>query len=304
MDRTSRARGTLLGLACGDALGRPVEGWPRSRIAREHGRLTEMQARGAHGLPAGAVTDDTELALCLARSIVESDGFDADDAARRFAAWFEGDPTGIGGMTRRALARVATGEPWDRAAEHVWRQSPEGHNAGNGSVMRCAPLAIRFADDPATLIESSMTSSRLTHWDPRCTHGCAALNLVVAGYLRGADDPVSATLDRLDEDAPTDVAVALLEARAATDPTMLPVTGYVVDTLEAGVGHALLAQSAEEAIVTAVNNGGDTDTVGAVAGAVAGARFGVESLPETWLDELTVRTEAMALADRLAERGR
>ncbi|MFC7018948.1 MULTISPECIES: ADP-ribosylglycohydrolase family protein [Haloarcula] len=304
MDDTARARGTLLGLACGDALGRPVEGWPRSRIASEHGRLTEMQARGAHNLPAGAVTDDTELALCLARSIVESDGFDADDAARRFATWFEGDPTGIGGMTRRALARVATGEPWDRAAKHVWTQSPEGHNAGNGSVMRCAPLAIRYTDDPATLVETSVTSSRLTHWDPRCTHGCAALNLVVAGYLRGEDSPVSAALDRLDGEAPTDVAVAVQEAEAATDPTMLPVTGYVVDTLEAGVGHALLADSAEEAIVTAVNNGGDTDTVGAVAGAVAGARYGAESLPETWLEELTVRTEAGTLAERLAEQGR
>jgi ADP-ribosyl-[dinitrogen reductase] hydrolase len=149
-----------------------------------------------------------------------------------------------------------------------------------------------------------MTSSRLTHWDPRCTHGCAALNLVVAGYLRGENDPVAAALDRLDEAAPIDVAVALREARTTTDPTMLPVTGYVVDTLEAGVGHALLAESAEEAIVTAVNNGGDADTVGAVAGAVAGARFGAESLPETWLDELTVRTEAGALAERLAEQGR
>ncbi|MFC7250216.1 ADP-ribosylglycohydrolase family protein [Halomicroarcula sp. GCM10025324] len=301
MDITARARGTLLGLACGDALGRPVEGWPRSRIASEHGRLTEMQDRGIHGLPAGEVTDDTELALCLARSLVESDGFHPDDAARRFAEWFEGDPTGIGGMTRRVLSRVATGEPWDQAAEHVWTQSPEGQNAGNGSVMRCAPLAIRYATDAETLVETSVASSRLTHWDPRCTHGCSALNLVVAGFLRGEADPVSMALERLSDDAPAAVTVALREASTTTDPTMLPVTAYVVDTLEAGVGHALLAETAEEAIVTAVNNGGDTDTVGAVAGAVAGARFGAESLPAAWLNELTVRDEAAALAERLAD---
>lgn len=300
MDGHDRARGTLLGLACGDALGRPVEGWPRSRIAREHGRLTEMQARGAHGLPAGAITDDTELALRLARSLVETAEFDPDDAAQRFATWFEGDPTGIGGMTRRALSRVATGDPWETAAEQVWTRSPEGQNAGNGSVMRCAPLAIRYVDDPSSLVEASATSSRLTHWDPRCAYGCVALNLVVSGYLRDESDPVSAALDELADEAPQAVRVALHEAATTTDPTMLPVTGFVIDTLEAGVGHALLAESAEEAIVTAVNNGGDTDTVGAVAGAVAGARFGVESLPDRWLDELTVREEARALADRLA----
>lgn len=301
MARQEASRGTLLGLACGDALGRPVEGWPRSRIAEEFGRLTEMQARGRHGLPAGEITDDTELSLCLARSLVEVEDFDADDAAERFATWFEGDPTGIGGLTRRVLSRVSTGDPWRTAAKSVWARSPEGENAGNGSVMRCAPLAIRFVSDRDRLVETSLESSQITHWDPRCTYGCAALNLVVAGFLRDDPDPVSTALEGVDGTAPEEVCVALREARAATDPTMLPVTGYVIDTLEAGVGHALLADSVEEAVVAAVNNGGDTDTVGAVAGAVAGARYGASDLPDRWLSELTVREEATALADRLAE---
>ena len=299
MDRLDRARGTLLGLACGDALGRPVEGWPRSRIAAEYDRLTEMHGDGAHGLSPGAITDDTELALCLARSLAASDGFDADDAAARFTRWFEGDPTGIGGMTRRVLSRLATEVDWQTAAEEVWRRSPEGQNAGNGSVMRCAPLAVRFADDLDRLVAASKTSSRLTHWDPRCTHGCAALNLVVAGFLRAEADPVDWALARLEDDVPGEVRVALEEAAATDDPTMLPVTGYVVDTLEAGVGHARLAEDAETAVVSAVNNGGDTDTVGAVAGAVAGARFGASGLPERWLDVLENRDELAALAEAL-----
>jgi ADP-ribosyl-[dinitrogen reductase] hydrolase len=301
MDRQERARGTLLGVACGDALGRPVEGWPRSRIREEYGHLTEMQASGTHGLDAGATTDDTELTLCLARSLAETGTFDPDDVAARFASWFENDPTGIGGLTRRVLSRVSTGEDWQTAAESVWSRSPEGQNAGNGSVMRCTPLSVRFATDTERLVETSRVSSRLTHWDPRCTDGCAALDLVVAGFLRNVDDPVATALEVLGDSAHEEVVVALREAREATDPTMLPVTGYVIDTLEAGLGHALLAESAEEAIITAVNNGGDTDTVGAVAGAVAGARFGAGDLPERWLGELGVREEAQTLADQLVD---
>ncbi|MBX0323628.1 ADP-ribosylglycohydrolase family protein [Halomicroarcula sp. F13] len=283
------ARGVVVGLACGDALGRPVEGWSADRIRRRHGTVDAMLGDGAHGLPAGAVTDDTEMARCLARSLTERDGWDPDDAADRFVAWFRDDPTGIGGMTYRVLSRVAAGEDWERAARDVWERSPEGRNAGNGSLMRCAPVGIAFADDPPRLVDVSMASSRLTHWDPRCTHACAALNLAIAAAAAG-DPPVETARDHLLEhttDPPDTVLGALSDAADADrDPGTLPVSGYVVDTLEAGLGHALAADSFREAVVSAVNNGGDADTVGAVAGAVAGARFGVDEIPAAWLDAL------------------
>jgi ADP-ribosyl-[dinitrogen reductase] hydrolase len=292
-----RARGVLLGLACGDALGRPVEGWSAGAIDREYGRLETMVGQGVHRLPAGSVTDDTEMALCIARSLVERGGFDPDDVARRFVDWYEGGPTGIGGMTRRVLGRVSRGQDWATASERVREESPEGRNAGNGSVMRCAPLAVAYADRPAELVEASRTSSRVTHADPRCTEGCAVLNATIEGLLRDVPptEALAAALERTDPPG---------ELRAALEPVpdreTLAVTGYVVDTLATALQVGLAAGSAREAVVGAVNAGGDTDTIGAVAGAVAGARFGAADLPDGWLDALEGREELEALADDLA----
>jgi len=140
---SDRARGVLLGLACGDALGRPVEFKSASKISAEHGRLDEMIGHGTWNQPAGTITDDTEQALCIARSLVEQQTFDPADVADRFVAWYDTGPFDIGGMTRRALTQLKRGDEWDKAGQQVWEQSPEGQNAGNGSVMRCAPLAIR-----------------------------------------------------------------------------------------------------------------------------------------------------------------
>jgi len=297
------ARGVLLGVACGDALGRPVEGWPADRIQRRYGTLEEMVGQGAHGLPPGSITDDTEMTRCLARSLADAGEWDPDDAADRFVQWFRGDPTGIGGMTFRVLSRVADGTPWDAAAREVWEESPEGRNAGNGSLMRCSPVAVAFTGDREQIVAVSRESSKLTHWDPRCQDSCAALNLAIAAATRDRD-PVAAALGSLGERANETVVAALERARdraSAGETDTLPGTGYVIDTLEAGVGHVLATDSAEKAIVSAVNNGGDSDTVGAVAGALAGATYGESGLPDPWLDALDCREELTDLAETLCE---
>jgi len=120
---SERARGSLLGVACGDALGRPVEFSTASDIAAAHGRVTEMLGFGTWNQPPGTITDDTEQALCIARSLVEQEGFDPADIADRFVAWFDSDPFDIGRMTMRALSRLKHGERWDVAGQQVWEQS-------------------------------------------------------------------------------------------------------------------------------------------------------------------------------------
>ena len=318
-----RAQGVLLGLACGDALGRPVEFASPEQIQREHGRVEEMLGDGIHRQPAGTITDDTDMALCIARSLVDQGRFDPADVAERFVAWYESGPFDIGGMTRRALSRIQQGESWETAGEQEWEASPEGSNAGNGSVMRCAPLAIAYVDYPAALVRTSIDSSRITHADPRCTLGCAVLNLTIAATLQRHDNPLSTALHLLSDDLATsmqrtsgvipDGSSAVLEGglpeelRTAlemvpdgVDPNELSNSGYVVDTLQTALHDALTAESAEEAIVTAVNRGGDTDTIGAIAGAIAGARFGASALPSGWLDEIEARDELEQIATVLA----
>ncbi|ERJ05693.1 thiamine-phosphate pyrophosphorylase protein [Halorhabdus tiamatea SARL4B] len=294
------AEGVLLGLASGDALGRPGEFKSAEQIASQHGEVTDMLADGSHGKPAGTVTDDTEMALCIARSLVENGRFNGQDIADRFLEWFETDPFDIGLMTADALREYSHGTDWRSAGQEVWQHRSEGSNAGNGSVMRCAPHAIAFADEPDTLQRVSKQSSAITHYDPRCRYGCVILNQTIAGYLRGEDDPLTNALAQVEGDAPGELVETLRLVPDLIDESDLETTGYVVHTLQTALHDALTADSAEEAIVSAVNRGGDTDTIGAVTGAVAGARFGKESLPDRWLEQLEYHEDLSLLARTLA----
>jgi ADP-ribosyl-[dinitrogen reductase] hydrolase len=308
-DRQQRARGALLGLACGDALGRPVEFMTADRISATHGTVREMLGDGTHGQPPGTITDDTEMALCIARSLAAHGEFVPADIADRFVSWLESGPFDVGLMTKDAVDRLREGAAWDEAGRAVWESRPEGQNAGNGSLMRCVPYALAVHESPAKLVSISRDSSRITHADPRCQWGCAILNLTVSGVLTGRDAPLRWALDAC-RDAPAELhdACAAVEAvvsgrRAATDlePTLRS-SGYVVHTLQTALFEAFTADDAETAIVSAVNRGNDTDTVGAVTGAIAGARFGVDALPQRWLGALDHRAELDSLATTLVER--
>lgn len=300
MTTSNRASGVLLGLACGDALGRPIEFKSAETITSQFGTVTEMLKDGTHSQPAGTVTDDTELALCVARSLVEHESFNGQDIAERFHEWYEGGPFDIGLMTADAIREFQRGTSWQDAWRVVWEHRSEGSNAGNGSVMRCAPHAIAFADAPNALVQVSKQSSAITHYDRRCTYGCAILNSTIAGYLSGADSPLYTVLERIQEDAPDELVDALHPVPDGINNDQLQTSGYVVHTLQTALYDALTAETAKDAIVTAVNRGGDTDTLGAVTGALAGARFGSESLPERWLETIDYRNDLEALAQELA----
>jgi ADP-ribosyl-[dinitrogen reductase] hydrolase len=295
------ARGVLLGLACGDALGRPVEFKSTAEITAGYGTLTEMVGNGTWNQPPGTITDDTEQALCIARSLTAQREFDPVDIADRFVAWYDTDPFDIGQMTAQSLRKLKQGATWEQAGEQVWAGSPEGQNAGNGSVMRCPPLAIAYTRDLSTLVTVSRQSSRITHADPRCTYGSAILNLTIANLLQDVPAPLQEALRRVEDDAPADLLSALAPLAEGDTPATLSTSGYVVHSLQTALHDGLRADDPADAIVQAVNRGGDTDTIGAIAGAVAGARFGAPALPDEWRDALDVTTELASLADSLRE---
>ncbi|MFP9191373.1 ADP-ribosylglycohydrolase family protein [Natrialbaceae archaeon A-CW1-1] len=298
---SDRARGVLLGLACGDAFGRPVEFKSASGITAEYGELDEMVGYGTWNQPAGTITDDTEQALCIARSLVEHQEFDPADIGDRFVGWYDSGPFDIGIMTRRSIEKLQAGQSWEQAGQEVWEASPEGKNAGNGSVMRCPPLAIPYVTDWDRLVNVSKQSSRITHADTRCTYGCAILNLTVAGLLDDADTPLQDALEYVDQDIPDELTAALRPISRGDSPGTLETSGYVVHSLQTALHDGLGCESVEEAIVTAVNRGGDTDTIGAIAGAVAGARFGASQLPDQWLSAIDETDELESLAEQLVE---
>lgn len=293
-----RYQGCLLGLACGDALGGPVEFQSRAQIRAAHpSGLRDFVGGGWLELAPGEITDDTQMTLALAHSLAKGGPLDMVDVGARFVAWYRSQPKDIGNTTRSALKLLDEGETWDRAGERAMRESRSA--AGNGSVMRCAPVALRFRTDPAAIVQASIDTARVTHADPRCIAGAVAINQAIAHLLAGRP-LASLEAAALAGVAEPETIVAVERARALAEPDV-PNGGYVLDTVTAAFWALLNHDSLEETIVAAVALGGDADTTGAVAGALAGAHYGAEAIPDRWLELLQPRAELEDLAVRLYE---
>ena len=291
----SRFQGCLVGLGVGDSLGAPVEGMSRAEIKRKYGQVTEMLGGGWHGLQPGGYTDDTAMMLCIARSIVEKGRFDPEDVAARFLHWFDAGPIGIGRTTWIALSEMKRGASWIEAGR-IAHQRLGGLSAGNGSIMRCAPIGLLDFNDYERLVRDSIESSIITHWDPQACWGAVAVNLAIAEILRGKRGDLLSTLKGKIEQPEVRKAVDEVSRLKIGD---LEPSAYVLDTLQAALWCFLTTSSFENALVAAVNLGGDTDTVGAVCGALAGASYGLEAIPPRWREPLRDREEILRLAQEI-----
>ena len=255
-----------------------------------------MVGGGPFQLEPGQWTDDTSMALCLAESLIECDGFDAADQMRRYVRWYRegylssnGRCFDIGNTCRQALhAFENSGEPMSG--------STDPSSAGNGSIMRLAPVAIRWAGDPATAIEMAAQSSRTTHGTQAAVDACRLLSAYLVGALSGVakDDllaPDGWTAETLQQTGPLTPKIAAIAKGSfeQKQPPEIRGTGYVVDSLEAALWAFARSESFEEGALMAVNLGNDADTTGAVYGQIAGAYYGVDEIPSAWLDKLTMR---------------
>ena len=297
--RADRFRGCLLGLAAGDAVGTSVEFKPRGSFTP----VKEMTGGGTFNLPLGAWTDDTSMALCLATSLVEQGGFDARDQMQRYVRWRnEGylSSTGrcfdIGSTTSSALMRfVRSGDPYSG--------SDDPHSAGNGSIMRLAPVPMFFAHDPQAAISLAAESSRTTHAAPECLDACRLFAAILLAALEGADKhsvlfrphPALAAEPAL---GPNIQAIAD-GAYRNKEADQIRGSGYVVESLEAALWCFWRTDNYRDAILAAANLGDDADTTAAVCGQVAGAYYGQSGIPGHWLKVLAMSVDIRALADQL-----
>jgi ADP-ribosylglycohydrolase len=311
-DELKRARGALLGLAVGDALGTtlefsrpPAPAFP----ALAQGPHRDISGGGPFRLAPGEVTDDTQMAACLASSLRARGVFDAADVAARYLTWKE-VAFDVGGQTADALARIAAGASPHDAGHAVWAGAPVRRRpAGNGSLMRTAPIGVVFRASARERRRASLADSALTHFDPRCQLACAALNGAVAaavlgwaGDARGLAASARHELigaERLllaDERMPPLALRAAradlerdLERAAAPDPELYgpelhlhDMQGFVRVAFRLAFWEAHHAPSFEEGLVDVVNRGGDADTNGAIAGALLGAFHGEDGIPARW----------------------
>jgi ADP-ribosyl-[dinitrogen reductase] hydrolase len=285
-----RARGAMLGLAVGDALGAAVE-WlhPDQIQSRYGGPLRDMVASGMWEL--GEWTDDTAMAVELASSLADQGGYDEDDVFGRYALWARSRPKDIGATVAAALRRSRS--PAEARAAGAAYHEAEGKSAGNGSLMRTVPIAIRYRSDPGAIERFSRLDSTLTHHDPVAADACTWFNLTVAALIQGRRPPQSLS----------EVA-RVAEAAIAADEAELALAakeqrGFVLTTLRIAFRAAFGHDAFEPAVVFAVNLGGDADTNGAVTGALAGARFGADAIPQRWIEPLLRKEVVSGLANRL-----
>jgi ADP-ribosylglycohydrolase len=298
-----RFRGALLGLAVGDAVGTTVEFRPPGTFAP----VTDMVGGGPFRLPAGAWTDDTSMALCLAESLLAREGFDPVDQLSRYVRWFRDgylSSTGaffdIGTATRAALGRFErTGEPFPGDA------NPDA--AGNGPLMRLAPVALAYANHPEQAVSRAAESARTTHGAQAAIDACRYFCGLLVGALTGtqADEllrrgPFEPYPDAWTK-APLCPEIAEIAAGSflRREPPEIKGSGYVVRTLEAALWAAAKGASFEEGLLLAVNLGDDADTTGAIYGQLAGALFGVDAIPERWRDRIVMRDLIEKTADGL-----
>jgi ADP-ribosylglycohydrolase len=304
ISRLERYRGALLGLAAGDAVGTTLEFKPPGSFTP----IDDLVGGGPFSLAPGQWTDDTSMALCLAESLIERQDFDPIDQLQRYVRWYRdgylsstGHCFDIGNTVRQAL--------------HLFEQTGRADcgatdpgSAGNGSIIRLAPVSLVFARDPRRAIELSGESSRTTHGALEAVDACRYLGALLVGAVNGVDkvellserycpvpgywtaQPLAPAID--------EIAAGSFKQR---NPPEIQGTGYVVKSLEAALWAFYQSQSYREGCLLAVNLGDDADTTGAVYGQLAGAYYGEQGIPAFWRAQLAYTDLLGNLSNQLFE---
>ena len=300
---------TILGLAIGDALGQPFEFFSAEDIIKTNWQGNFLPgARGYQDqfkLDAGQWTDDTKMALCIAESLIESNGFDVDNLAAKYVGWIKsGDLRGIGGKTKASLNNIARGVPPLEAAKKGAGQAKPAFKrisepkkeefCGCGTVMRCAPIGAFFGEDWDQRVEVAKLDASITHDHPDARDASIYLCNMIA-YLNEPQTPFVAELMAVSYDFESlnipklcSQAVNLATDKDSTyiDAIALGVGGMAHEVMATAMYCFLRYESFKEAVTSAVLMGGDTDSRAAVVGAMAGTHYGLEGIPTEWVEQV------------------
>jgi ADP-ribosyl-[dinitrogen reductase] hydrolase len=267
-----RGMAAYLGLAIGDALGATVEFLTPNEIRHQIGLHGDITGGGWLRLKAGQVTDDTTMSLALGDAILAAGRVDALAAAEAFDAWMRAKPVDIGNTVRRNLVTFRhSGNPQAAASEH---------DAGNGAAMRVLPVALACYGEPENSTKiANAAQAHVTHHNALSDAACETLIFMVQDFLAGRD-PVDVERERAGQLVAAHPVFAY-DKRRRENPS-----GFVVDTMQAVFQSFFATETFEDCLIDVVNRGGDADTTGAIAGMLAGARYGMDSIPKRWLKAL------------------
>lgn len=300
-DKQNKIRGMFLGLAVGDALGAPYEfGYTAQKITEEFdGTMRD------HRIPKGSYTDDTAMALCLADSLLACDGYNSYDVMTKYLKWAtfgyrdsQGNPASdIGTQTALAIEKFADNPV-------IRKDKLRTRNAGNGGIMRLAPIVIAGHQlNIQEIMELARISSRETHYSHEADAGAEILAALLHLALQGKDKRQIIDIEEYSTgDFFNDILFRIEEALDQNIKLELQdLGGYVVDALKISIWGFMHFDSYEEGMKEVIKLGGDTDTNAAIYGQIAGAYYGYSSIPDNWLDELPVKDELLVLCDNLYE---
>ncbi|MBZ4647554.1 MAG: ADP-ribosylglycohydrolase [Clostridia bacterium] len=269
MDRYERILGGLFGVACGDALGRTLEFMSKDEIERKYGYLKDIKdiiGGGCWDLAPGEVTDDTMMTIAVAEGILDNPQNPIEDIGKHLRS-----------------------SDWMKTAYYA-HQATGGMSAGNGSLMRCLPVALYY-NDVEKMLEITALQSLLTHYDKKATDACQFYNLLVYQYLNGK--PKIPAIREHIEKYPEYKQVFQLSK------DQLKPTGYVFDTLICTLWCFISTSSFEDAVCEAANLGGDADTIAAITGGMAGVYYGYNAIPDRWKEKILVKGQLTSIAQRI-----
>lgn len=281
-----RAQAAFLGLAIGDALGATTEFMTPGEIRAQYKVHRKIVGGGWLGLKPGQVTDDTDMSLCIARALLDSGRWDLPGIAEQFARWMKGNPPDVGATCRRGIR--------DFMLKGQLETPPNDWDAGNGAVMRMAPVALFCLGDEDLLARRALQQAHLTHNHPLSDAACVTVGQLVQKAVLGASRQQLHGCCR---------QLIALYPNFRFDPYRGNASAYVVDTLQTVFHYLFTTASFEECLVGVVNQGGDADTTGAIAGMIAGAFYGLEGIPAAWRRKLSaaVSEEVLAAAPALVQ---
>jgi ADP-ribosyl-[dinitrogen reductase] hydrolase len=268
----NRALGAYLGFACGDALGATVEFMTPKQIQKRYGVHQDIVGGGWLGLEAGQVTDDTQMSLALGQTIIDHRGWNIQAVADNFVAWLESDPPDIGNTCRRGITRYRdSGELFGL---------PRDDDAGNGACMRNLPVVLATLNRPDYFSAWSLQQSHITHNNPLSNAATLTLGRIVSHLINSED------MDACKQEAGLLISQF---GEFAYSSYSGKASGYIVDTVQTVLHYFFSTDSFESCLIATVNQGGDADTTGALAGMLAGGKYGVQQIPERWLKALDER---------------
>jgi len=264
-----RAMAAFFGFAIGDALGATVEFMTKGEIAAQYGVHREIAGGGWLRLKPGQVTDDTEMALALGRSVIRSGDLDARDVCEEFAAWLKTGPADVGSTCRRGIRRYIV----HGTLEGTFSEG----DAGNGAAMRILPVALASFGEPGKAEPWSLAQARITHHHPLSDSACLVLVRMVHSLLRGHGKREARK-----------IACELAEKHKTFrfEPYPGRCSGFIADTMQTVLHFYFDTESFADCVIQTVNQGGDADTTGALAGMLAGATYGLAAIPAGWLAKL------------------